>query len=173
MKFALNFAIIGRISRMPIGRAVGAMQRPHEQSRCKESTLNSKAGVWLDHREAVIVMTGAPDEHSVRVLSNVEKHPLRTGDSPLKGAYESRQVPADDKRQRALTGELNHYYDAIIAAMGDAQSLLIFGPGEAKGELKRRLESKGLGSRVAAIETVDKMTDLQIGAKVRQYFSAS
>jgi len=134
--------------------------------------LSNKAGIWLDHREAVIVMMGA-NQHIVRVLSDVEKHPQRTGDSPLKGRYESRQVPADDKRQRALTGELNHYYDAIIAAMGDAQPLLIFGPGEAKGELKKRLEIKGFGSRIAAIETADKMTDRQIGARVRKYFSES
>jgi hypothetical protein len=133
--------------------------------------LNNKAGIWLDHREAVIVMTAAPNEHTVRVLSHVEKHAQRTGDSPLKGPYESRQVPADDKRQRALTGELNHYYDAIILAVGDAQPLLIFGPGEAKGELKKRLESKGLGARIAAIETADKLTDSQIGARVRKYFS--
>ena len=135
--------------------------------------MNNQAGIWLDHREAVIVMTGAADGHRVRVLSRVEKHPQRTGDSPLKGPYESRQVPADDQRQRALTGELNHYYDAIISAVDDAQRLLIFGPGEAKGELKRRLESKGLGSRIAAIETADKKTDRQIGAKVREYFSES
>lgn len=135
--------------------------------------MNNKAGIWLDHREAVIVMTGAPIERTVRVLSAVEKHPQRSGDSPLQGPYEARQVPADDKRQRALTGELNHYYDAIIAAMGDAQPLLIFGPGEAKGELKKRLETKGFGSRIAAIETADQMTDRQIGAKVRKYFGES
>jgi hypothetical protein len=135
--------------------------------------LNSKAGIWLDHRQAVIAMADASAEHTVHVVSHVEKHLERAGDSPLKGPYEARQIPADDRRQRALTGELNRYYDAIIAALGDAQSLLIFGPGEAKGELKKRLEIKGLGSRIAAIEPADKMTDPQIGAKVRKYFSAS
>lgn len=135
--------------------------------------MNNKVGIWLDHREAVIVMTAAPTEHFVRVVSHVEKHPQRSGDSPLKGAYESRQVPADDTRQRALTGELNHYYDAIISAVSDAQPLLIFGPGEAKGELKKRLESRGLGARIAAIETADKMTDREIVATVRNYFSES
>jgi hypothetical protein len=135
--------------------------------------LNSKAGIWLDHREAVIVFTGAAEERCVPVLSNVEKHPERAGDSPLKGPYEARQVPADDKRQRALTGELNHYYDAIIAALDSAQALLIFGPGEAKLELKRRAENKGIGVRIVAIEPAGKLTDWQIGAKVRKYFSAS
>jgi hypothetical protein len=47
---------------------------------------------------------------------------------------------------------------------------LIFGPGEAKGELKERLEQHKLGSRIAAIETADKMTNPQISAKVRTYF---
>jgi hypothetical protein len=133
--------------------------------------LNSKTGIWLDHREAVIVMMDPPKDRTVRVVSKVEKHPERAGDSPLKGPYESRAVPADDKRQRALTGELNRYYDAVIAAVAEAGSLFIFGPGEAKGELKKRLEAKGLGSRVAAIETADKMTDPQIAEKVRKFFS--
>jgi hypothetical protein len=132
--------------------------------------LNSKAGIWLDHREAIIVMLGE-NQHTERVLSKVEKHPERTGDSPMKGHYESRAVPADDKRQRALSGELNRYYDAVIAAVGAAGSLFIFGPGEAKRELKKRLEAKGLGSRVAALETADKMTDPQIAQNVRKFFS--
>lgn len=135
--------------------------------------MNSKTGIWLDHREAVIVTMDPPKDRTVRVLSKAEKHPERTGDSPLKGRYESRAVPADDKRQQALTGELNRYYDAVIAAAGGAGTLFIFGPGEAKGELKKRLEAKGLGSRVAAIDSADKLTDPQIAEKVRNFFSES
>lgn len=136
----------------------------------EEIELNNKAGIWLDHREAVIVVLGE-NQHTERVLSKVEKHPERAGDSPLKGPYESRAVPADDKRQRALTGELNRYYDAVIVAVAAAGPLFIFGPGEAKGELKKRLEAKGLGSRVAALESADKMTDPQIVQNVRRFFS--
>jgi hypothetical protein len=135
--------------------------------------LNSNAGIWLDHRKAVIVFTGAAEERCVHVLSHAEKHPQRAGDSPFIGPYEARQVPADDKRQRALTGELNHYYDAIIAALDSARAVLIFGPGEAKLELKRRIETKGPSMRITALEPADKMSDPQIEAKVRKYFSAS
>ena len=133
----------------------------------------NKAGVWIDHRKAVIVIVGAAEEHTLTIASNVEKHPERSGDSPLKGPYEARQVPADDSRQRALTGDLNVYYDAVIAAIRNAGQLLIFGPGEAKGELKKRLEKNKLGGLVAAVETVDKMTDRQIAGKVRDYFAGS
>jgi len=105
------------------------------------------------------------------IISKVEKQPRRSGDSPLKGSFESTHVPASDRRQRMFTGHLNIYYDAVIACIRDAESILIFGPGEAKGELKKRLKKSGLGERIAGMETVDKMTDRQIAAKVRRHFS--
>jgi hypothetical protein len=45
---------------------------------------------------------------------------------------------------------------------------VLFDPGEAKGELEKRLASKGLAARSVGVETVDKMTAPQIAAKVRQ-----
>ena|SRR5450631_626260 len=132
--------------------------------------MTEKAGVWIDHRKAVIAIVGPGEEHISLILSKVEKHPERAGDSPLHGPYESLQVPADDKRQRALTGELNAYYDEVIAALRNVESLLICGPGEAKKELEKRLEKNGLGGRVAAVEAADKMTDRQMAARTREYF---
>jgi hypothetical protein len=132
--------------------------------------MNAHIGVWIDHRKATVVaITNEGDEIGL-VISNVEKQLRRSGDSPLRGSFEPRQVPADDSRQRAFTGHLNIYYDAVIASIREAESILIFGPGEAKGELKERLEQHKLGGRIAAIETADKMTDRQIAAKVRAYF---
>ena len=56
--------------------------------------------------------------------------------------------------------------------MHDADAIQIFGPGEAKGELEKRIEREGLKARVLAVETADKMTDRQISAKVREHFLA-
>jgi hypothetical protein len=130
-------------------------------------------GIWIDHRKAVIVTVLDRGEQVDTITSNVEKHPEREGDSPLKGRYEAQQVPADDKRQRALTGHMNAFYDAVIGKIASADAMFIFGPGEAKGELKRRLEHRQLGSRVSGLETADKLTDRQISARVRQHFSPS
>ena len=132
--------------------------------------MTDKAGVWIDHRKALIVAIGAGGEQTTRVVSKVEQHPQRGGDSAMHGDYEADQVPADNSRQRALTRELDIYYDAVIEAIKGFDSLLIFGPGEAKGELNKRLVRLQLSERVAAVETVDKMTDPQIVAKVRAYF---
>ena len=133
--------------------------------------MKNKVGLWIDHRKAIIVTVSDQGDEFGLIVSNVEKHGERSGDSPLKGRYEAQHVSPDDSRQRAYAGYLNIYYDAIIACIRDAESILIFGPGEAKDELKARLEGNGLGGRIIGIETVDKMTDRQFAAKVRQHFA--
>ena len=132
--------------------------------------MKRKVGLWIDHRQAIIVSVTEEGEEIGLITSQAEKQLRRSGDSPLKGSYESLQVPQDDSRQRAFTAHLNIYYDAVIASIRDAESILIFGPGEAKGELKKRLERDNLGGRIVGIETVDKMTDRQVATKVREHF---
>ena len=127
-------------------------------------------GIWIDHRKAVIVELAPAGTRVAIVESKVEKHPQRSGDSPLHGRYEAQQVPADDIRQRALTGELNHYYDRVVAALPHQDGLYLFGPGEAKGELQRRLLNTHPQVAAAIIETTDKLTDRQIAAAVRKHF---
>jgi hypothetical protein len=132
--------------------------------------MTNPIGIWIDHRGAVIADL-APDGSRVTIVeSRVEKRPQRGGDSPLHGRYEAQQVPADDSRQRALTGELNHYYDRVIAVLPHKDGLYLFGPGEAKGELQRRLVKTHPRVRAATTETADKLTDRQIVAAVRTHF---
>jgi hypothetical protein len=133
--------------------------------------MSTKVGLWIDHKKAIVVAVTDKVGEVALIISAVEKQARRSLSSRQEGSYEPLQVPADDSRQRAYTGHLNIYYDAVIASIRDAESILIFGPGEAKGELKKRLEGLNLGGRIVGVETVDKMTDRQIAAKVRQRFA--
>lgn len=132
--------------------------------------MSHKADIRIDHRKAVIVELMLEGERITIIESKVEKHLERGGDSPLKGRYEARQVPADDRRQQTYTGELTLYYDVVIAALPNHGSLLLFGPGEAKGELHKQVSKIKPEVRVSTIETADQMTDRQIIAKVRAHF---
>ena len=73
---------------------------------------------------------------------------------------------------RAATTFLNQFYTEVIEAIRDAEAILIFGPGEAKTELRQHLERARLGSKVIGVETADKMTDPEIAAKVREHFQS-
>ena len=132
--------------------------------------MRTKVGLWIDHRKALIVAVTDKGEEIRLIISKVEKQPGRSGGIRSTASYEPQQVPADDSRERKFTGHLNIYYNAVIACIRDAESILIFGPGEAKGELKKRLIRNKLGRRIVGIETIDRMTDRQITAKVRRYF---
>ncbi len=124
--------------------------------------MKRQVGLWIDHRETVVVVIGDKGEETRRIESGMEKH--------VRGGSGSEDGSAEDQRDRQFTGHLNRYYDEVISHLRDAESILIFGPGEAKGELEKRLASKGLSGRIVGVETVDKMTDRQIAAKVRQRF---
>jgi hypothetical protein len=132
--------------------------------------MKRKVGLWIDHRKAVIVFLAGEEEEIKLLKSNVEKQIRRAAASRSGGPFESQAVPSDDRQQREFTGHLDTYYNEVISCIRDSESILIFGPGESKGELKKHLEREGLGGRIVGIETVDKMTDPQIAAKVRQYF---
>jgi hypothetical protein len=132
--------------------------------------MKRKVGLWIDHRKAVIVFLAGEEEEMKLVRSNVEKQIRRAGASRSGGPFESQLVPSNGRQQRKFTAHLNTYYNEVISCIRDAESILIFGPGKAKGELKERLEGEELSGRIVGVETVDEMTDHQIAAKVRQYF---
>ena len=73
-------------------------------------------GLWIDHRKAIIVAVTDKGEEIGLIVSTVEKQLQRSGDSPLKGRYESQKVPASDSRQKTFSGHLNIYYEAVIAS---------------------------------------------------------
>jgi len=122
--------------------------------------MKTTVGLWIDHRKAVIVFVTGKEEEIKLISSNIEKQRGQSGLS----------VPADDLRQRELTEHLNSYYDEVISSLRNAGAILIMGPGEAKVELKKRIEINNLNGRIIDVETVDKMTDRQIVAKVREHF---
>lgn len=128
--------------------------------------MKAVAGLWIDHRRAVIAMVSDQGEETRVIESHVEKHPGTVSSEP----HESQRVQADDSREREFMGHLRPYYDAVIAAIRGAESILIFGPGEAKGELRKRLEKDRMDARIVAVETTDRMSEREIAAKVREYF---
>ena len=129
----------------------------------------TSVGVWIDHREAVLVSVKDLKEEVKRISSQVESQLRRSGDAPS-APFDECRVPSDDRQQREFSGHLDYYYDEVVAAIGDADSIFIFGPGEAKGQLKKLLEKKNLGARVVGVETEDKMTQPQIVQKVLKRF---
>ncbi len=135
--------------------------------------MATQAGLWIDHRKAVIVVIPAGGDTARHIESKVERNGTNSAGRGPGGSHGPRESGAEDTRDRHFEGQLREFYDDVIAQLRDAEAILIFGPGEAKGELRARLEHDGLGARIVGVETVDKMTDRQVAVKVREHFVAN
>jgi stalled ribosome rescue protein Dom34 len=126
--------------------------------------IGKQAGVWIDHRKAVIVLLSDAGEQVQVLDSDMEKHVRFTG------GRASEDGDTEDTRDRQFELHLNRFYDRVITVLRQADRILIFGPGEAKNELHKRLAQKGLKERLLPPESADKLTDAQVAAKVRRHF---
>jgi stalled ribosome rescue protein Dom34 len=124
--------------------------------------MNHKVGIWIDHKKAVIVSVSTGGVTSKTLESEVGSH----------GRFSGPQEGGGEKKYEDRYGEhLDQYYDQVISELGQPEALLIFGPGEAKMQLKDRLSrSKALSESIVGVETSDKLTDPQIVAKVKEHY---
>ena len=125
--------------------------------------MNKKVGLWIDRNKAVIVSIADNIEAKRIITSDMEHYVLYSTVVPGDGSPE-------EIRDRRFWNHLGEYYDKIIAHIGDATEIQIFGPEVAKYELVRHLENAGLAGNVVSMEDVDKLTDLQIAIKVQKRF---
>jgi len=141
--------------------------------------MKKYVGIWLDHREAFIVsltkehtaLTSNP-EMIERIESDVERRVRLSGGSRTRRTpYGPQEISVDSKAEDRFKMQIRQYYRQIMLRLTDADRILIFGPGEAKVELKKEIEkSRDLAAKIKKVEAADKMTQKQIAAKVRAFF---
>ena len=132
--------------------------------------MATQAGVWIDHKQAILVLVKDTGQEIKKFRSGTVQSGRPAG-LPRKHKHTPNDFIAEDRRERKLVADRKRIYDDIIACIRGAQSVLIFGPGEAKGELSKYITSKKLRSLSVERETADKMTERQIAAKVSMHFA--
>lgn len=120
-------------------------------------------GIWIDHKRAVIVTAAGEHVVSETVDSDLAAHPH----------YAGQQDGGGEKKYEARHNQqLDRYYDAVISRVAQPDGLIVFGPGEAKLELEKRIRSQAHVGYAIEVETTDKLTDPQIVARVTEHFAS-
>lgn len=131
--------------------------------------MTNRVGLWIDRKGAVIVTLN--DKHaSVIKLESGAKHIVYRGAPRSKTAYSAQYSQGDDQLDRQYLTHLDKYYKQVLSHLRGATNILIFGPGEAKSDLRKHLAREKAPGREVVVEAADKMTDRQILAKVRKHF---
>jgi stalled ribosome rescue protein Dom34 len=115
--------------------------------------------VWIDHEEAQIFDV-APESFEVYALRGprhrVRRHPTVTHE---------RERPAAAQR----------FYRDVVAALAEADEILIVGPGLAKVEFVKYVHehASALTLKIVGVESADHPTPGQLAAYARKYFRAA
>ena len=133
--------------------------------------MATKAGVWIDHKQAIVVLITDAGNEIKRIAFDIGQPVRSTGGVWSKQRYSKNDFVAEDKLERKVENDRKDFYDDVIAAIRGASSLLILGPGEAKGEFSKRITAKKIRGLKVELETAAKMTDRQIAAKVSDHFA--
>ncbi|HXF86448.1 MAG TPA: hypothetical protein VNK49_13780 [Anaerolineales bacterium] len=129
--------------------------------------MGRNLGLWIDHKQAYVIDEGAKEP--VVIKSNVEPLTKHSGGTRAGGKFNLDSELRDYDR---FQHHLREYYHQVIAAIRDADRILVFGPGEAKIELEREIrKSKPLAKKLVGVETAGKMTKNQMMAHVRKFYS--
>ncbi len=130
--------------------------------------MERNVGIWIDHRRATIVSIRAGKATTAIIESTAEPRVRITGGSRSTGSGIPDGI-SESRRDGRIAGQLDRFYAEVIDSIRDAARIRICGPGEARIELRKKIEGiKALAPRLEAVEPCDRITKAQFIAKVKQ-----
>jgi stalled ribosome rescue protein Dom34 len=129
---------------------------PHKATHVP-SHAPTHAVVWLDFHQAKIFLIQAEDVEARRIEA----------DTPQRQIHHKAQVRGSGHVRDDRT-----YFEAILAAVEEADSWLIAGPGGTKKDLEKYLDGHGeeLKRKLVAVESMDQPTEGELLKQARKLF---
>jgi hypothetical protein len=125
--------------------------------------MSNGAGVWLDHRRAVVINFTAHGHRVEKfqsglrmILKDIDGNkPRSLFGTKTKGARGPQPAPAEK-------ADVNDYLEQVVAAVANADSIALIGPGMAKSDLRKHLERHKLDDRIVTFAPAERMSDKQL-----------
>jgi hypothetical protein len=147
------------------------MRNNYYSTNVNNQDMKQKAGLWIDHRKAVIVNIYDSKVEKLTLESTVEKQRGRINGIRSMAPFEDQMVLADDTQEKIFKDHIKKYYNLVCSKIRNAESLLIFGPGEAKIELRKFIDNNFRPKKEIQIAAADRMTEHQITARVLRHYN--
>jgi stalled ribosome rescue protein Dom34 len=130
--------------------------------------MDRNIGIWIDHKQAYLIWY--EDGKVDTIPSNLEPSAHYSGGTQLGGKF-NQKGDTELRHNDRYKVQLNKYYQQVIAALKDAASIFVMGPGEAKVEFEKLLKKhKAMQKRLRKVETASKMTEKQMIAYVKKFY---
>jgi len=125
-----------------------------------QSHNKTVAGVWLDKHSAILISHPEGSEPGeFAVLETIK-------------SKEAHSTGSEHSQHNAENADQKSYFKSLEAKLLSYEEILIFGPGKIQEQFLNILqEEPHFKSKKITIDSADHMTDPQMVAKVRDYFS--
>lgn len=130
-----------------------------------------KVGLWIDHARAILVSLDEKGEATTRTVESDAGQRVRSkGGARSSTVYGPQDATYEARRDRKYEHHLEQFYASVGTLLADSDSIFILGPGEAKTEFRKHLETSGVPAEHLSVEAADKLTEAQIVEKVKTRF---
>ena len=85
-----------------------------------ERPVKKEIGLWIDHREAIIVTVTDDGEEIKRLNSDSLKHARYSGSAHSQTPEGLKKVTSEDRSDRKFMNNLKNYYDEIFEVVRGA-----------------------------------------------------
>lgn len=131
-----------------------------------------KAGIWLDQEKAFIIrVAGLAEPPMEKIESGVESVIRHKGEGKVSARFGQAFIDDQEKKQHRQKNQRQKYFKEIIEKIQDVDFVYLFGPSDARHELKNEIEKlrswKGI---IAANEPADRLTENEMKKKVINFF---
>lgn len=130
--------------------------------------MTRNAGLWIDHKNAYIIWL---HENQIQVIPSNLKPRVHSGGTRIGGMY-NQGLDSELGHNDRFEHQLHEFYEKVIETVREADHLFVMGPGEAKNEFQKALQKhKDMRGRLIKSEPANKMTEKQMAARVREFFT--
>ena len=131
------------------------------------------AGIWIDLKKAVVVELKKEQSSITIHESDIISRERNPGDSDHSGRFGLQHVHEEKHKENRLLQEKKKFLKHLVDELKDYHQIVIFGPAGMKKELKKEIQKHHeLDRTPVETKSADAMTDNQIIAWVKKYYSA-
>ena len=132
--------------------------------------MKKQIGIWLDFREAHIIILEGKESKVKTILSEIEDFNIKGG-ARSKTPYGPMDVTSEKKYLERNKNQVDKYYSEIMEYVKDASEIFIMGPAEAKiGLRKKMVNTKSFSPFIKGFEAMDSVSENQKIARTHEFF---
>jgi hypothetical protein len=136
--------------------------------------MEKNVGIWLDNEKAYIITLSDGNERIEKIESNIESRTRYDGEKKPYSRIGGMLINPQKKKTKRKKHRLKDYFDNILQRTRDADGIYIFGPADAKINLKKIYQKeKNLKGKIKKVESSDKLTRNQMIAQVKKIFNVA